>query len=238
MNILVTICARGGSKGIPGKNIKELNGVPLIGYSIKIAKEFARKYGADILLSTDSEEIKYVAAKFSLTTDYFRPEFLASDGAGKVDAIRDALIYSEKNNAKHYDYVLDLDVTSPLRTLDDLENAFKLIRNDMDAVSLFSVSQAHKNPYFNMVEENCEGYYSLVCQTDTVLSRQKAPDVYELNASFYFYKDTFFKGNYKGPITDRSLIFKLDHICFDVDEPIDFEFLSFLAENNKLNSIL
>lgn len=238
MNILVTICARGGSKGIPGKNIKEINGLPLIGYSIKIAKEFAAKYGADILLSTDSEEIKSVAAKFSLITDYMRPKFLASDGAGKVDAIRDALSYAEKVNGKHYDFLLDLDVTSPLRTLDDLENAFRLISNSKDALSLFSVSQAHKNPYFNMVEENGEGYYSLVCQSDTVLSRQKAPNVYELNASFYFYKDTFFKGNYKGPITDQSLIFKMDHICFDVDEPIDFEFLEFLAINNKLNSIL
>ena len=238
MNILVTICARGGSKGIPGKNIKELNGLPLIGYSIKIAKEFAGKYGADILLSTDSEEIKSVASKFDLITDYTRPEFLASDQAGKVDAIRDALTFAEKTNCKHYDYVLDLDVTSPLRTLDDLERAFELIKKNNDALSLFSVSQAHKNPYFNMVEENEDGYYSLVCQADTVLSRQKAPNVYELNASFYFYKDTFFVGDYKGPITDKSLIFKMDHICFDVDEPIDFEFLNFLAMNNKLDSIL
>ena len=88
-NLLITICARGGSKGIPGKNIKPLNGKPLIGYSIDLAKQVQSEYGnVTIALSTDSEEIICVAAKCGLYTDYKRPDYLASDTVGKIDAIR------------------------------------------------------------------------------------------------------------------------------------------------------
>lgn len=120
MNVLVTICARGRSKGIPGKNIKLLNGVHLIAYIIQVANRFAELFNAEIVLSTDDSEINQVASLYSLSTDYVRPEYLATDAAGKIDAEKDVLIYQENKNGRHYDYVLDLDVTSPLRTLKDL----------------------------------------------------------------------------------------------------------------------
>jgi len=126
MNILITICARGGSKGIPGKNIKEVGGKPLIEYSIKTAGFFSQIYPSDLILSTDSLKIKEIAANFGLFTDYIRPESLSSDTAGKIDTIKDALTYQEKKTGIKYDYILDLDVTSPLRTVDDLKNAFKI----------------------------------------------------------------------------------------------------------------
>lgn len=237
MNILITICARGGSKGIPGKNIKLLGGKPLISYTIEVAKQFQLKYGnTDIALSTDSDEIISVAEKCNLSSDYKRPESLASDTVGKIDAIKDIVLYSEKKNNCKYDYILDLDVTSPLRNLDDLSKAFDLIRQDKNAINLFSVSEAGRSPYFNMVEQKANNYYAQVKRPEgNVFTRQSAPKVYDMNASFYFYKRIFFEAEYKGAITDRSLIYLMPHICFDLDHPIDFEILSFLIKNKKLD---
>ena len=235
MNILITICARGGSKGIPGKNIKMLNGKPLIGYTIDIAKRFQEKHGnAEIVLSTDSEEIMQVAEQCGLHSDYKRPASLGGDTVGKIDAIKDIVLHTENAKGVKYDYVLDMDVTSPLRTMQDLEEAFVLMEADSNAINLFSVSEAGRSPYFNQVEQKENGYFNKVKDAGTVLTRQSAPKVYDLNASFYIYRREFFDLGYRGAITDRSLIYLMQHTCFDLDHPIDFEIISFLLENNKL----
>ena len=235
MNLLITICARGGSKGIPGKNIRTLNGQPLIGYTINCAKLFAKNFNADITLSTDDDEIKKVAAACGLLSEYTRPEFLATDSAGKMDTINDVLQFEEKKNNKQYDFILDLDVTSPLRTQADLIEAFDLLRKDGNAWNLFSVNPAGRNPYFNMVEQGENGYYSTIKKLpEGIFTRQAAPKVYDMNASFYFYRRSFFADNMKSAITDKSMIYVMPHICFDLDHPIDFEFMSYLLGNNKL----
>lgn len=233
MKILITICARGGSKGIPGKNIKLINGQPLISYSINTAKKFATGKDATIALSTDDLTIREEASKQGLSSDYLRPAELALDSSGKIDVIKHLLYYEEKKADISYDYVLDLDITSPLRTLDDLEIAFESIMNDKNAISLFSVNHAARNPYFNMVEKKENGYYSTI-KNGAFLTRQSAPKVYDMNASFYFYKRNFFELNCNSAITEKSLIYIMPHICFDLDEIIDFEFMAFLLENNKL----
>ena len=236
-NILVTICARGGSKGIPGKNIKNLNGNPLIYYSLKIAEEFLNKKGnTQVVLSTDDGEIKDVVKGISskADTDYLRPDFLASDTARKLDAIVDAKNYMEQKNSIQYDYVIDLDVTSPLRNFTDLNNALQLLKENESAYNIFSVSPANRNPYFNMVEEQESGYYSL-CKTGKFLTRQSAPKVYDMNASFYIFRKPFFEKGFQTVITDRSLVYEVPHLCFDLDHPIDFEIMSYLMENKKLD---
>ncbi len=235
MKILITICARGGSKGIPGKNIKLLNGVHLIAYTIQVAKRFTELFNADIVLSTDDNGIKQVAALHSLSTEYVRPNYLASDEAGKIDTIKDVLIYQENKNGHQYDYILDLDITSPLRTLDDLVSAFNLLLQDERAINLFSVNPAVRNPYFNMVEQKENGYYQLVAKMGNVMTRQTAPKVFDLNASFYFYKRDFFIKDFKTVFTDASLVYTMPHICFDLDHLIDFDFLEYLLINNKLD---
>ena len=172
-----------------------------------------------------------------MDTDYSRPAFLASDTAGKIETIRDLVFYEEKKRGVKFDYVLDLDLTSPMRTIEDLEKAFEIVSRDEKALNLFSVSPANRNPYFNMVELNEEGYYSLPKKNKdgNVLSRQAAPPVYDMNASFYWYKRTFFDKGINSAITDRSLIFCMEHLCFDMDHVIDFEFMEFLLENNKID---
>jgi CMP-N,N'-diacetyllegionaminic acid synthase len=238
-NVLITICARGGSKGIPGKNIRPLAGKELIAYSINHANEFkkhlvsALNFSVDIEISTDDIEIKKIAKKYDLTNNYTRPDALANDTAGKLGVIKDILLFSEKENNSKYDYILDLDVSAPMRTIDDLKAGYNLFVNSENTTNLFSVSTANKNPYFNMVEENKEGFYNLSKSIGTVLSRQTAPKVYEMNASFYFYKRNFFNED-KLNLFKRALIFNMNHESFDLDHIIDFEFLEFLINNNKL----
>lgn len=236
--LLITICARGGSKGIPNKNIKILEGKHLIAYTIshayQIKKWFEEEYSmfVKIELSTDSQKIKQVAKEYGLTTNYLRPNYLANDTAGKLDAIKDVLSYSEIDKLL-YDYILDLDVSAPMRTIQDLKNGFDLLNCNQVAENLFSVSNANKNPYFNMVEKNNDGFYSLSKKSGIVLSRQSAPLVFEMNASFYFYKRVFFQKE-KLYLFTNSLIYKMEHESFDLDYNIDFDFLEFLILSKKL----
>ncbi len=237
MNILITICARGESKGIPGKNIKLINGKPLIDYTIKVANLFKDKFNCKISLSTDDNKIKEVAARSGLFTNYNRPEYLATDTVGKIETLNDLLIYEETLVDYKYDFILDLDVTSPLRTLEDLEEALQLLIANKEAKNLLSVNQAVRNPYFNMVEKNSTGFYTLVKTNPdgSVMTRQSAPVVFDLNASFYWYKRLFFDLGEKSAITDKSLIYEMNHVCFDLDHPIDFLFMEYLLQNDKLD---
>lgn len=234
-NLLITICARGGSKGIPGKNIKPLNGIPLIHYTLSIAQKFASIHNADIQISTDSSEILKTSKEIGYETDYIRPANLAIDTAGKIAAIKDALAFSEKANSKEYDYVLDLDVTSPLRTLDDLTNAFAQIESNTEALNIFSVNHAVRNPYFNMVEESSDGFVRVVKASAGFKSRQELPVVYDMNASFYFFKRRFFEEGYEISTTPYSLAYVMNHICFDLDHPHDFVIMELMLQNNSLD---
>lgn len=234
--ILITICARGDSKGVPNKNIRLIDNIPLINYSISAAQEFSRQLPSHIALSTDSNEIKRVAQDAGLETDYHRPSLLATDSAGKVEVIRDLLEYEEEKRKIQYDYILDLDVTSPLRTVDDLIKAYKHLA-ESEAYNLFSVSPAQKNPYFNMVELE-DGYVKRVKTPEKgIKTRQSAPLVYELNASFYFYRRSFFQHGLNSAITERSIVYVMPNICFDIDEEMDYVFMKYLIENKLVKTI-
>jgi CMP-N-acetylneuraminic acid synthetase len=234
MNILITICAREGSKGIPGKNIKLLNGKPLIDYTLNSAINFSKKYNSKIALSTNDDNILGICNSLGLHTKYKRPFELSTDNTGKIDTINDLLLFEEKEENISFDYILDLDATSPLRTQTDLMEAFEVLHNDNNALNIFSVNKANKNPYFNMVEKATNGYFEL-SKNGNFLTRQSANPVFELNASFYFYRRAFFNIENIKVINNRSLIYLMNHICFDLDHPIDFEFMSYLVENNKID---
>lgn len=233
-NILITICARGGSKGIPGKNIKPVGGKPLLAYTIGIARKIAEKHGADIVLSTDSEQIKDVGKEYGLPSDYTRPDYLANDTCGKADAIKDAMLYAENNNGKRYDFIVDLDVTSPIRTVKDIEESIKMLESDSDALTIFSVNPCSRNPYFNMVEHKDNGFYNVVLG-GIYTTRQSAPKVYDMNASIYVYRREALDCEKPKAVTDRSLVYVMDHICFDLDEPADYDYLAYLLDTKKID---
>ncbi|UZH55523.1 acylneuraminate cytidylyltransferase family protein [Salinimicrobium tongyeongense] len=239
MNTLITVCARGGSKGIPGKNIKILNKKPLIYYSLKLADIYASENpGVQIYLSTDSDEIKQTVRACNLktvSTEYDRPAELATDNSGKIGVLNDVRLYAERENKIIYDYILDLDVTSPLRTIQDIQTAFGLLRSNKEAINIFSVNEANRNPYFNMVEKRPNSEFIQLVKEGEFVTRQSAPKVYDMNASFYIYRRSFFENHMTSPITPKTLIYQMPHICFDLDHPLDYDFMSFLMEKDKLD---
>ena len=233
-DIIITICGRAGSKGIPGKNIKLLNGLPLITYSIKTAKKFSAVSPSDIVLSTDDPLIKDTAKNYGLYDDYVRPGELATDKAGKIDVIKDVLFYYEAKLNKRYDFIIDLDITSPLRTIEDISEALFYLKKVDSAVNIFSVSPAKRNPYFNMVEEKKDGFFRLVLESKIIKSRQEAPKIYDMNASFGIFRRIFFDKAYETCTTDKSLAYVIPHVCFDLDEPEDFSIMEILLRENIL----
>lgn len=232
-NILVTVCARGGSKGIPGKNIKMIGGKPLLAYTAECALKYAREHGLDIVLSTDSEDILRVGEECGLPTDYRRPDYLANDTCGKPDAIYDAMIFAEKKYGKRYDMVLDLDVTSPIRTQEDIQQCVDRMIGNPDALTIFSVSPCGRNPYFNQVEMGDNGFCHLVKEAHFT-TRQASPKVYDINGSIYVYRREALACEDPRAVTKRSLIYVMDHLCFDLDEPSDYDYLAFLLDTGRL----
>ncbi len=185
--IYCTICARGGSKGVAKKNIKKIDNKALIFYTIDTA--IKSKIFDRIILSTDSVEILNLCKKEKkIETFFLRKKSLSTNTSGKIHAIRDAVVKSEHYFNEKCNYVCDLDVTSPLRNINDVIKSYKKFKkNNFD--NLFTVSRSRKNPYFNMIELNKEKKVKLVKKLKSVLfRRQDAPTVYEMNASIYFWK--------------------------------------------------
>lgn len=230
-NLLITICARGSSKGVKGKNIRKLDGKPLIYYTIKQAKEWGK--GKHIVVSTDSNEIAQIAKGFGAEIPFIRPAELATDTCGKISVIRHALITCEKIYKESYSMVMDLDVTSPIRKISDLENAYKLFLEKRPK-TLFSVVPAHRNPYFNMVEVSSDGKAHVCKSSKEFIRRQDAPEVYDANASIYLYnRDYLLDENNKIVISDNSIIYSMDPISrTDIDSELDFKYIEFLVREN------
>jgi CMP-N-acetylneuraminic acid synthetase len=227
MKVLGTICARGGSKEIKNKNIKNLCGKPLIAHTIEYFKNW-RKI-EKVVCSTDSEKIAQVAKKYGAETPCMRPPELASDNAFKIDALKHMVKFVEKSENIKYDIIVDLDPTAPLRKKRFLDEAFdKFIKSE--ANNLYSVCIAHKNPYFNMIELDKNGYAHL-CKPSNVVRRQDATPVYELNASIYIYKrDFLLKTNTLH--SDKTIIYEMPKVAsIDIDTELDFKFVEFILSN-------
>ncbi|MFX0025167.1 MAG: cytidylyltransferase domain-containing protein [Candidatus Hermodarchaeota archaeon] len=226
MKILGTICARGGSKGIKNKNIRMLLGKPLIAHSIETLKAWGK---ADrIVCSTDSQEIQKIARDYGAETPFVRPKELAADTAGKLDVLKHMLKFCEDEEDLKYDYIVDLDPTSPLRLVKDIENAIKIL-NEKRADLILSVYKAHKNPYFNMIELNNEGYAQICKKSESnLVSRQQAPQVYSVNASIYIYRRDYL-ANISNLLEGKVGIYEMPDYSIDIDRPIDFDFIEFIV---------
>lgn len=180
MKILVVIPARGGSKGIPHKNIKPLNGKPLICYSIDVARKFTTD--EDICVTTDDDEIIKVVEDYGLKVPFKRPAYLATDTCGSNEVIQHAWKFFEDKEI-HYDAVLLLQPTSPFRKVEFLKEAVALYDKSIDMVT--SVKSAPCNPYYDGFEDNEEGLLTISKGDGTIERRQDAPKVWQLNGSIY-----------------------------------------------------
>ena len=147
--ILCTICARGGSKRLPGKNKKMIAGKPLIAHTIETAKKC--NYIDDIIVSTEDVELMKIASEYGAPPPFKRPKYLATDDVSRVEVIKHALSWAEQNLGAEYDIIVDLSVVSPLRSVEDIETSIALLV-DENADNVFSVSPPYRNPYFNVVE--------------------------------------------------------------------------------------
>lgn len=237
MNILFTLCGRAGSKGVKGKNARDFLDVPLVWYSMAGIKLYIQRYCTSqdvvtIALNTDSEDLKQLVAQVP-DLDVLvlhREEALAGDRVPKVAVIVDSLNRAEQQTGYQYDMVVDLDITSPLRTVEDVRNAIvrKAQRPEVDVV--YSVTHARRNPYFNMVKE--ENGFFCKAMPSNFTTRQEAPTFYDMNASIYAYspmalreKDqpTFFNSN-----CDAILMF--DTGILDIDSEEDYYLMQVIAK--------
>lgn len=231
MNILFTICGRAGSKGIKNKNMKEFLGFPLPFYTVSVIDLFIKlnpSLCCDIVLNTDSNDlINMFKRQVSLNVDIIHREaILARDNTPKLAVISNCLQIIQQRKKYEYDMVVDMDLTSPLRTVKDVSNLIKrkMISN-VDVV--FSVTEARRNPYFNMVKKTEDGYKRVIASDFN--ARQEAPEIYDMNASLYAYSPSFLMSG-KALFEGRCDVIKmLDTAVLDLDNENDFEFMQVIA---------
>lgn len=178
---LYIIPARGGSKGIPHKNIKPLAGRPLIAYSIDVARELCPEQDR-IILSTDDPTIADTARSLGLKVDYMRPADLATDSSGSREVMLDAMDWADARGIV-YDCIVLLQPTSPLRTADDVRAALELYTPQVDMV--VSVEPAACNPYYNCFETDADGFLHISKGDGLLTRRQDAPPAWTYNGAVY-----------------------------------------------------
>lgn len=225
---ICSVTVRAGSKGVPGKNLREVAGIPLFGHSVRQAA--ASGLFDEIVVSSDSERILELAPDFGATGVVVRPPEMATDAAGKVPAIAHAVTTTEERIGARFDVCVDLDATSPLRTVDDIRRAVEMFENS-DAESLISGAEARRNPYFNLVEERPDGTVAVSKKPAAdVLRRQDAPRAFDMNGSIYVWR--------RDSLVNEQVVFFPSTILYemppersiDVDSEFDFRIVTWLME--------
>lgn len=217
MTPLYIIPARGGSKGIPHKNIALVGGKTLVARAI----EAARGAGApdtSIILSTDDEAIADAAREVGLKVGYMRPPHLATDTASSRDAMLDAMDWADSQGIA-YDCVVLLQPTSPLRTADDIKSCLALYADDIDMV--VSVTECAANPYYNCFEPDADGYLRISKGDGMITRRQDAPPAYEFNGAVYVINPRSLRSMPMGGFTKRIPYAMPADRSIDIDRPID-----------------
>jgi N-acylneuraminate cytidylyltransferase len=227
-SVIATICARGGSKGLPGKNLRSLAGKPLIVHTI----EHALACGAidGVFVSTDVAQIAEVAQRAGAQVPYLRPAELATDEAPKLPAIEHLVAHLERGGMK-VDTVVDLQPTSPLRKPSDIEAALALL-DDADLV--VSVTEPSHNPYYTLAEADAQGLLQL-SKPAQFARRQDAPAVWGLNGSIYVWRraalpqaiaEGFWSVRAKPYVMPRRR-------SVDIDDLEDFELAQWLLQRSE-----
>lgn len=226
MNILVIIPARGGSKGIPGKNIKPLGGKPLICYAIDVARAIVDD--EHICVSTDDDQIIRVVEQYGLSVPFIRPAELATDTAGSYGVLLHALnLYESKGEL--FDAVVLLQVTSPFRTANHVKEALDLYNKNLDMV--VSVKETDSNPYYLCFEEDTEGMLHISKGDGHYTRRQDCPPVYEYNGAIYIINPESMKAMPLNKFKKRvKYVMDREH-SVDIDTMMDWMIAEYMITN-------
>lgn len=223
---ICSITVRAGSKGVPGKNLRVVAGRPLFAHSV--VQAVTSGLFDEVVVSSDSEEILRLAPEFGATGIVRRPPEMATDTAGKVPAIAHAVRSTEARTGAMFEVCVDLDATSPLRTVQDIRDAVAMFEAS-DAESLITGTEARRNPYFNLVEEQPDGTVAVSKQPDdAVLRRQDAPRCFDMNGSIYVWR--------RQTLLEDQVVFLPSTILYempperstDVDSEFDFRVVEWL----------
>lgn len=238
MQKLITILCRKGSKGLPDKNVREICGKPLVTWTLLQAISVA-DLDTDIVLSSNDERV-FESTKLwkGLFTPYHRSDRYDGDNAPKLDAIREVVSFMQALNQTTYDVIIDLDVTNPMRLNSDIQKA--LVRfNQSGCDSLVSVTRARKNPYFNQLIKFVDVFsgdcsYEVVNPAE-ITRRQDTPEVYDMNAAIYIYKNDWLMDKAgTSPISDNTEIYLMpDESAFDIDSELDFKIVEMLMRGKN-----
>ncbi len=226
---LVLIPARGGSKGIPHKNIKEFKGKPLICHAIDTARQITDD--TNICVSTDDNEIIKVVEDYGLKVPFKRPDELATDNAGTYEVIIHALDYY-KSKGYEYDIVILLQTTSPFRVVDDVHNSIA-IYDKGNYEMVVTVKNTSANPYYDCFEPDENGYLSQSKGDGKYVRRQDVPKVYEYNGAVYVMN---VKALYEQHYSEFKKVgfYEMDeHRSMDLDTPLDWKLAELLIDENR-----
>lgn len=231
MKRICTICARGGSKGVKNKNIRDLAGQPMIAHSLTQAR--ASGLFDVIAVSSDSPEILEVGRRHGADLLIERPAELATDTAAKLPVIRHCVEGAERITGKKFDVVVDLDATSPLRWVEDIQGAVHLLESQKVA-NVITAAPARRSPYFNLVELGEDGVVRLSKPLEKpIVRRQDSPKCFDMNASIYVWQ--------RAALFDCPTVFNADTRLFimpaerstDIDNELDFEIVELLMNQRN-----
>ena len=224
--VFAFIFVRGGSKGLPKKNLLSFGGKPLFTHAIELAKQI--KEIERIFVSTDSREIMDIAIKHKAEV-IPRPKELAADNSPEIGAWRHAISFLKDQGEEDYIF-LSLPATSPLRNSTDVTCCINALDEHTDGV--ITVTPASRNPYFNMVSRDDDGSSSILLSSENLYRRQDAPAVYDITTvayvsrpKFILQNDSLFEGSLKSVIVPKER-------AIDIDDYLDFKFAEFLFETN------
>ena len=231
--VLLTICGRAGSKGFRNKNLKIFNGYPLAHYSLSAAMLFIESRpdaAVDICVNTDSEPLAaLISEKYPEVTVLPRPEELCGDVVPKMAVYQHSLREMERQKGCRYDYLIDLDITSPLRQLQDVAGAFDLKASRPDLDLVLSVTPGRRNPYMNMAQRSGDELRPVIENRNT--ARQQTPPVFDVNASIYVFERDFLAENTTGFLWDGHVggYEMFDTGIIDIDSEEDYLLMEAIA---------
>lgn len=229
MKVLGIIPARGGSKGLPGKNIKLLNGLPLIAYTIKEALNSRLE---ECIVSTDSEEIANLSKSYGANVPFIRPDEIATDIASSIDVVLHAINFMKENKKKEYDAIMLLQPTTPFRDSEDINKAIDLLTNsEADSViSVTNVGGTHPARMKFIVDGNLID--PPFVEEFEGQNRQELKPMFIRNGGIYLTKiETIIKGSFKGDVSKAFIMPEKKSV--NIDNIDDFEFAEWLISKNR-----